>query len=33
MLSLARLIAIDAAMPNRAAFTEQLLIHCESMLG
>lgn len=32
MLSLARLIAIDAAMPHRAAYAERLLIHCESML-
>ena len=31
-LSLARLIAIDAAMPNRSAIAERLLIHCESML-
>jgi len=31
-LSLARLIAIDAVMPNRAAIAERLLIHCELML-
>ena len=31
-LSLARLIAINSAMPNRAAIAERLLIHCESML-